>query len=148
MTRTNKTVIFLDIDGVLNRYNDVNDIHGLVDLSSHCVSVLNSFSERLDADIVLTSSWRFSDGIDEFLNDNGIEISGRLDFEITRSNKHESEFELKSRGANISLYIKNNGITDYIIIDDNDDEISLLHKGKFIHTNADFGLTPLDIINF
>ena len=111
-----KNYIFLDIDGVLKLYplDSTNNFNPL------CVLILNEILEKLEARIIISSSWRNLYSIEELkkiFRKNGVrgEIVG-----CTRlSEEAESELEKsEKRTGEINDYILENGIAQWIVIDD------------------------------
>ena len=66
-------VIFLDIDGVLNRRADWNRLYSLNDA---CIRSFLAFAKKRHASVVLTSSWR--NGFDVKVPENSSEPVRRL----------------------------------------------------------------------
>ena len=67
--------MFLDIDGVLNGYNiyQSNRPYPLSEFNEEKVEILNSlFDEMPEIKLVLSSSWRFFDGIENIIRESGI----------------------------------------------------------------------------
>ena len=148
--------IFLDIDGVLNsmdflhlnilnaRINDTvytnKDVHGSL-FDPRCVLALDTLIKATDADIVISSDWRFSglDAMRKLWSDRG--LSGNI-VGIT-------SFCVGIRGCDIDDYIKINDInptTDsFIIIDDNDDFFND-QLPYLIKTDPKFGLSFNDVL--
>ena len=103
-------IIFLDIDGVLNQCQTGCYIDKL------CLKVLIDICKKLNANIVLSSSWRvgFSlfgecskeiQNLIDLLEPHGIKIVGRTP---RRANR---EIEIKE-------YLRTHDVTNYLIIDD------------------------------
>ena len=109
------TIIFLDIDGVLNQ------LQPNCYLDNNCIKILAEIKEKLQAEIVLTSSWRlgFTHSydrctpqikklIDEF-NKQHIKIRSRTK-------------QLWNRTTEIQTYIQENNVGSYVILDDDKSE--------------------------
>lgn len=141
-------IIFLDIDGVLNNqvmFEYEDDIIGTFggQLSRRCVTQLNEITDKTDAKIVVSSTWRLDDNITEYLPSAGVtgEIIG-----ITPVLK--DRFSL--RGNEIHAWIVQNetligkhyrDFHSFIILDD-DSDMLYWHRENFFNTDAYSGLTP------
>ena len=129
-------VIFLDVDGVLNQLQRYH-------LDDRCIKRLARLCSCLNAYIVLTSSWRLG-----FLHDfkscspqiqdlrkrlecYGLDISGR-----TKS--------LGDRYIEVDTYVKEHGITKYLILDDDKTEFSRSDKNLYL-VKSKTGLTDKDV---
>jgi hypothetical protein len=147
-----KRVIFLDIDGVINitwpresketmeERDELEDIilkeegYSILPYPNYrAISILNILIEQTDAKIVISSSWR-SDGIEavqKTLRHENIncEVIGLTPF-----------IEGAKRGKEISKWLKNNkDVTDYVILDD-EEEFLLSQKKHLVRTTAEDGL--------
>ena len=121
-------VIFLDVDGVLN------DIHtssitpnGYIGLDKKFILQLKRIVDATNADIVLTSDWKF-----EFTTDSCDEDSAELDgkYLCLRLSQHDLHIKARTkdnsvgtdrqsrRGSGIRRYIQENKVTDFVILDD------------------------------
>lgn len=132
-------IILLDIDGVLNQ------LQGNYYIDKNCVRELSIICKELNADIVLTSSWRIGyvnvgkctpqiEELKSIAKDNNINIIGR-----TR--------DLGNRSSEITTYIKEHEVSKYIIIDDDESEISSeLHERAYF-INCRTGITHKDVKN-
>lgn len=145
MTNACQRVIFLDYDGVVNtpmwelrngqwkcRFN--HDFDGKVN-NTQAVQWVSEFCEKYGYDIVVTSTWRYSDDYDVFLIQaglrKGIEILGRTPFLRLRDYS-------KTRGDEISQYLAENPeITGYLIFDDEADMGP--HLDHLVQCNPDIG---------
>ena len=144
-------IIFLDIDGVLNDqnhfietdqkvidfYKSAEYIKGdpysllkrqMLDIDMNKLSILKEICEITSSKIVITSSWKslsIYPLIEEELINKGIPIIGT------------TKYSSSSRGLGIKLYIEENNVDNYIILDDEifdtyDDELlSRLVKTNF-----------------
>lgn len=131
-------VIFLDLDGVINCEADW--VHPYT-IRVECVKYLAMLVKALDADVVLTSSWRTGwmrngqctpqiENLKYMFAMQGIKISGRT-------------FNLGDRSCEIDDYCYRHGIADYLILDD---DLSLFKTQKNIYkVNAKRGLTNHDV---
>lgn len=139
-------VIFLDIDGVLITHRSMRR-HSLkettTDVDPNCVAELNRLTAFMQADIVLSSSWRVK-GIEEMrklLGQWG--VAGKLiDCTPILDNKHPSGVWLSaSRTDEIKAWLANNSYHGlYIAIDD---EKLWLANRYTIKTAYEYGLTKV-----
>lgn len=131
-------VLFLDIDGVLNGYDIFQSKrpYPLSEFNEEKVNILNSLFEEIpDLKLVLSSSWRFFDGIENIVKASG--ISKEL-FSIT-------PYSEKSRGDEIKQWIKDfNKPCIYCIVDDIDDFYDD-QKDSIVFTNPNIGITEKDV---
>ena len=148
--------IFLDIDGVISTFNEsmsstkdfwdsnpwAKDMRVLYPFNQDCVMVLNEIIKETDAEIILSSDWkkqRTLEELDIIFKKNGI-IKSPID--KTKNLRDEySNFET-CRSMEITHYIGENIITDYIILDDLNLE-SLLPfrvRERFFRTDWEGGL--------
>lgn len=157
-------VAFLDIDGVLNsvrshiaffhlsRLDKVMDAdwwirNTKVNIDPVAVGLFNKLMRDFDGRIVLSSSKRreVDNGpnklseLKRFLNEIGVE-GDRLIGWTPLLNKDEHE-----RGHEVKHWLDNNsGVTQYIIIDDYDEQFLPEQLGRFIHVNQSIGFSELD----
>lgn len=133
---------FLDVDGVLNKESDwrkpftVNPI---------CVS---NFKELLNKDkdshVILSSTWRqgfTNTGIKSASADSLMKIFDELEIRIEGSTPTSN----KSRQEEIEYYIKKNGISDYLVIDDDASLFPRLTDINIYLTDYKNGLTEKDV---
>lgn len=133
---------FLDVDGVLNKESDwrkpftVNPV---------CVS---NFKRLLHADknahIILSSTWR------QGLANTGIKLSGayspmKVFDEIGIRIEGATPVSNKSRQEEIEYYIRRNGITDYLVLDDDERLFPRRTEINLYLTDYKTGLTELDV---
>lgn len=151
-------IIFLDIDGVLstkeaeigtnnivpilNEFTETEDVT-LFDRESYfsqdAINNLNSIIDHTRANIVISSAWRKYDSIGLLRKlFNHLGIKGQI-VGITPTIGGEIE---DVRGMEIEWFIRENGITDYVILDDK--EFPLDDPMKFIKTDPTWGLTDID----
>jgi len=134
-----KRIVFLDIDGVLNtgmsRSNDVL-------LNPDNVSVLNSLVSKINASVVISSTWRIQLELDCISF--AIRCAGAgayTDIWDITPKKLESYDRGSSRGYYINEWLNGHDYTKYIIIDDLHHSDFLPDQQKFlITTNDDEGL--------
>ena len=136
--------IFLDIDGVLN--NDrttAQSPNGFVGLSDSLLKKLKHLKKETDSVIVLTSSWK-----DASKEDYDYMMRKLKKFECTPLGRtYEKNGNGELRGQAISKYVKNNEITNWVILDD------CLYDFKqypeimmhLVHTDYHEGLTDEDV---
>lgn len=108
-----KTILSLDIDGVLNGHERLPN--GYCGIKKECVAVLNRIIDETDCDIVIHSAWRYMvhsgsmtvEGLGNLLASHGVKvfrgISDRRIVGITRPDNGES---LTDRRAQILEYPK------------------------------------------
>ena len=133
---TNNKYIFLDIDGVLNAPGD-KIIHEMFEENK--LKLLVDFIVSNGCKVVLTSNRR--------AYESDVKIIKKV-FEPYTEIMLLSERRLfKYRGQEIEFYVKQNGIKNYVIFDDNDNGISniLELNSHFILVNYLTGITENDI---
>jgi hypothetical protein len=127
-------VIFLDIDGVLapisrwDRYGD---------LDPACIQVLNEIVARCQADVVVSSTWRYGKTVEELqamLHAQG--FTGCV-IDKTPTGMHGAD-----RGEEIAAWLAERDVSGYVIIDDHVD-MGALH-GRLVQTHPAHGLQPAD----
>jgi hypothetical protein len=136
-----KPTLFLDIDGVLNVIPQGRDKYGAL-FHDNFESNLKRIIDKTGADIVISSTWRMS----------GLEVMKKmwsdrnLPGDVVGITKTADKivdtgltdyYDLVCRGDEIELYIKENGITNYCIIDDDDDFLD--HQlDRFVRTSNNY----------
>lgn len=121
-------IIFLDIDGVLNVYGEGVDKFGPT-FHKHLEENLRTIIEKTGADIVISSTWRF-DGIERmqnmwlYRNLPGKIVGITPDCAIVVSKGIEEFYDKVERGHEIQLYINENNVDSYCIIDDDSDMLN------------------------
>lgn len=151
-----KNIIFLDVDGVLNssiffesrertaKEEEKNDIYKyLYDLiDDNAVANLQRIAEQTNAEIVLSSIWRFNhyENIKSILKEKGLKAK------IIDKTPRCKTF----RGVEIYEWIRENidylnidsagKFKNYVIIDD-DDDMLLRQRYNFVQIDNRFGLT-------
>lgn len=135
--------IFLDIDGVLNSNEHTAFIKSFVTYGDNmiepfddeCLYNLKYIVDETDAKLIITSIWRlFPDYL--YILMNKLEEYG-LDknvISLTISNKYKDKLQ------EIAVKLKKLGITDYVVLD-NDNTLNL---DRHIITNNATGLTEID----
>lgn len=139
-------VIFLDIDGVLNRHSYGTHIV-LVD---ELVENLKKIMEATDAKIVLSTFWRgHPDYIKYILNNYDINPSNIID--VTPGKDKSSLgtiYKSEVRSHQISDWVKSNKskIYSYVILDDRDyAALGKIQLNRFVKTHSNLGLTQEDV---
>jgi len=131
-------VVFLDIDGVLNVYCESRDKWGCT-FHQHLVDNLRYIIEKTDAKIVISSTWRY-DGLevmrqmwlDRNLPGEVIDITPDAP-EVVKNGLAEF-YDLVDRGHEIKLWLDNNTVDKYCIIDDDNDFLKE-QRNNFIRTS-------------
>ncbi len=135
--------IFLDIDGVLNSNEHTAFIKSFISydetmiepFDDECLHNLKYIVDETDAKIIITSIWRlFPDYL--YILMNKLEEYG-LDknvISLTTSNKYKDKLQ------EIAVKLKKLGITEYVVLD-NDDTLKL---DRHVITNNATGLTEID----
>ena len=140
---SDKPVVFLDIDGVLNSTqffkmeNTYPKSNPRSQLDSEAISYLN---EIADWNFVLSSTWRKfykKSEMNKMLNE--------MDFRGTIID-YTPSFDWKGslRGNEIRVWLNDNGLKDskkYIIFDD-DSDMLYWQRNNFVHVDNHFGLGP------
>lgn len=130
--------MFLDIDGVLNGYNiyQSNRPYPLSEFNEEKVEILNSlFDEMPEIKLVLSSSWRFFDGIENIIRESGIK---KELFSIT-------PYSIINRGGEVKQWLNNfDGEYKYCIVDDVDD-FDKDQKNNIVFTDPNIGITKKDV---
>lgn len=140
-------VIFLDIDGVLNhehyyvnRSESDSMPYPLSEFDIESVNRLNNITDKTNAKIVISSSWRFTNGIYNILKKVGVtgEIIGITKY-ITKPSDKGYDIHVK-RGEEIQEFLDNNPfITNYVILDDDSDMLTS-QLDNFVNTSYMYGL--------
>lgn len=150
------SLIFLDIDGVLNTHDYLDDRVMCGTFHHDKVDLLNKVLLETDAKVVLSSAWRYLvhrgdmalSGIDWLLRSHGI-YKERL-IGITRKDKMIQDYSdvkntwpiTNERGQQIADWLKENPQYNgrYVVVDDLD--LGITESGHpFVHTNGQIGLT-------
>ncbi len=135
-------IVFLDIDGVLNRH-EYNLPAQSNSLDVGAVSNLNFVLAETNALLVLTSAWRYliqsgamtMDGFDYLLRTHGV-VAGRL-VGITASDE-----QIPRRSDQIVDYLKTSDPQTWCVLDDEPDASP--RSDRFIKTDGARGLTIED----
>ncbi len=134
-----KSIIFLDIDGVLNNTHDTDDRmftpHGFV--NPKCVKFLNELIRETGAGIVVSSVWRLGlkrSALVEMISDLGVEG------EVLGSTDSKGPY----RGNEILRWLEENDMKysrNYVILDD-DSDMLLWQKDNYVSCDPYIGMTP------
>ena len=129
-----RRVIFLDIDGVLapitrwDRYGD---------LDPACIQVLNEIVVRTEADVIVSSTWRYGKTAPELQ-----EILEAEGFKGCVLDKTPTGAPGANRGDEIAAWLAEHAVGGYVIIDDHAD-MGALHT-HLVLTHPTRGLQPAD----
>ena len=130
-------IIFLDFDGVLDRFDEPESF---LRLSPSCVENLNCLIDRCNAEIVISSTWRILHPILE-LKQILINAGFKSPDKIIGKTKHLG----KRRGKEIQEWLETceYKIESFVIIDDDSDMEPFLDK--LVETDFNVGLTMNDV---
>lgn len=130
-------VIFLDIDGVLKTTLDTNFVYGFFEAEKLLLMI--KLAKEAKAKIIIISSRRYYSDNRKKINEAFMDIIENLDF-------ISYDLTFKTRAKEISDYIKENNVSSYVIIDDQDAYLDYndLHK-KFIHIDDKVGF---NLVNY
>ena len=133
------SIIFLDIDGVMLPYTDI------VDYPQHTLDNLKMIVDQTNAEIVLSSMWRFDNLDQEEVRRQLQKVN--LDYNKTTSTNMRKVWRAnlaEMRERSIELYIQENKPKDFVILDD----LNLwsiwdkhYYKSKFVKCDPYVGLT-------
>ena len=137
-------VIFLDVDGVINkRGTPFRTINGILTMAApELVYRLNLVVDRTDCELVLSSSWRHHPDWRKAMKASGI-VKPFLDCTPYRVDhkKYGIPFDMLCRGHNIQGWLDTHPeVERYAIIDDCPDMLNS-QRQNFFQTNAIHGLT-------
>lgn len=144
-------ILFLDIDGVLNSddfYNNQREnkkeweevTYPLTEFDPKCIERLNRIVEETNAKIVISSDWRFTEGLENILFMAGLK---KPIFDTT-------PYYFGKRDKEIEIWLNNHDVIKYVIVDDNDFFTKEQHE-HFIKISYLNGLTEekaQEIINY
>lgn len=132
-------ILFLDIDGVLNSKFYYKYIYkpgnGLSRFDPYCAVLIRRLVEEFSLQIVITSTWRngLVDRLMRELQDNGLDNFLHEDW-------HTPILRFASRGKEIKSWLdKHPEVTDYLIIDDNENLLEY-QMDRFVKTNNFLGM--------
>lgn len=132
-------IIFLDCDGVINRKSDWSR-SGVI--NTECVNVLVDLCHAVNANIVLSSTWRAGYAQDGNHSPQVKKLENILKKEKIKIVGITPITESKSRDEEISYYCRRNSVSEFIILDD--DESLFKQKGNLYIVNPETGLTKND----
>ena len=139
------TVLFLDIDGVLNNHRALGREPPL---DSDCVAVLNTVAELIDASIVISSTWRLFHSQEELrvmLCDHGLVAPHRIiDATPEVEEWRGTARVLQPRGVEIQAWLSaHRDVQRFVILDDGDDMAHL--APHLVQTDMTTGLTAAHV---
>lgn len=146
LSQTPGPIVFLDIDGVLNRTISATHIR----IEEELVDRLRAITAPTGAGIVLTTFWRqFDVYIAYILGRHGIRapILGRTPG-LASSQRRDSEQRFESRSAEILAWLAEHaspGFQQFVVIDDRDDAGLGPLRPHFVQTDPDVGLSDSDV---
>jgi len=154
-------IIFLDVDGVLNsdqvcfeiRMNDINQngyggffggtvtpTHALVCWGQELVDNLREIVEKTNAQIVISSTWRITHPVKQFIE--MFKIYGWDNAPVIDKTEHLGT----QRGYEISKWLERHSeVKQYVILDDNSDMLKE-QKDNFVQTDEKVGLSKQDVL--
>lgn len=144
-----RNTVFLDIDGVLvNKKSWYVRSGRQATADPPCVEVLNKITDAADAVIVVSSSWRIGQTLEQIrkiLKGWGVKAKCVGLTPVLNAKASMSIYLATTRGMEILAYLeKHRGtIKDFVILDDESDMHPYLHK--LVKTEFDFGLTEAHI---
>ncbi len=139
-------IIFLDIDGVLNKHDitSINDDRAL--LIDH-ISIVNRILASTFAQIVIISNWAqilTFEQLKERLYNKGLLQNSIVDSIKVKELKAENTIVIGIEKDKFILnYLKENNIENYVIIDDNINSL-ILDNSKIVKTQTCAGITTID----
>lgn len=145
---SSNTLVFLDVDGVLNDHSTY--ANGYCGLKPECVAQFNRVLQETSADIVLSSAWRYLvlsgsmdlRGLTNLFLTHGLDCYGRI-VGVTPSDE-----DIPVRGRQIRAWLNEYGDgRRYVVIDDMDDEddFRITANGHpMIQTDGNVGMTEID----
>ena len=130
-------VLFLDIDGVLNRRGTKERCNGYLGVDRELSRRFLTWLRGTDVKVVLSSTWRNHPEMWGHLREAGIEWIGVTPDLVRR---HVSGvYEATVRGDEIKRWLDDNQITSYAILDDCSDMLEH-QKPYFVQTDENFGI--------
>lgn len=131
-----KKIIFLDIDDVCNSYRSliafggypyVHENHDKFDQVA--ISLIENVCKKCNAEIVLSSTWRLVKGWEKLRDILNLPIIDKTPALLNGS-----------RGNEISMWLRDNPIFKYVIIDDTSDMLESQLK-NFVHVDCKNGFS-------
>lgn len=145
-----KKILFLDFDGVINRFGGPGDIAEKFtpNHNPECVANLNEIFDAVpDAELVITSSWRVIIGESKCilaLAKAGVCIQNRpIGFSPSLESVNELVVTAADRSEEIAAYLNRLGgwLPDYVVLDDWCSEGMKVFEHRFVQTELHEGLT-------
>lgn len=146
----NPKYLFLDIDGVLNSFNDYNMSYKTFleklnkitfELNPKQIKLLNNIVERYNPTIVLSSYWRTRytlDEINKLFKDKG--FIGNISYKTDGNGKEHDD-----RWNQIKRFIDKQNVKNYIILDDEHITKNKAVVANFVKTDSYVGLNKKSI---
>ena len=131
-------VVFLDIDGVLNKENWM--LNKTPWIEDEKISLIGKLCKKTGAKVVLSTNWRdvWYEPMYYKNKDNGIHFAHKL-FKKYGIKVIGTTPVMGSREIEILLTLENLDIKEYVVIDDTN-----LNSPNFIHTDKKVGFTQSD----
>mmetsp|Transcript_65418 Transcript_65418/g.202671 ORF Transcript_65418/g.202671 Transcript_65418/m.202671 type:complete len:163 (+) Transcript_65418:141-629(+) len=139
-------VVFLDIDGVLNRTRGALQLHFDEDL----LAMFKDFVEQADVKIVLSTFWRaFGDYIGYVMSRYGIpetRLYGRTPGKGHFAGSSLDDAVYASRSEEILEWLQEHQeVTGFVVLDDRPDAGRGALAPHFVHVSTEVGLTQADV---
>lgn len=150
MERTERKVIFLDIDGVLNCNNTIEDCFGMTGIEDRLVQKLSTIVNATGAEIVLVSTWR--DYWEPQEKEKQDAEGTYLDFMLQKqglyiSDKTDPDWHFK-RGQGIFEWLKDKNVKSFVILDDEPHDYKEVNLERYwvqTYDVNDGGITDEDV---
>ena len=124
-----KTIIFLDIDGVLNSYDSTSRIGRIRGVDDEKIDCIKEIVDFLDAEIVLSSSWKAywdkslaTDGVNNWRGNSpkrdGRYVNIKLGRRGVKISDKTPDITWRFRAKEIIRYLENNDADRILILDD------------------------------
>ncbi len=129
-----RTIIFLDIDGVLNSDETTDTICGCRGIESQKVALLKQLVNAMSAELVLTSTWRseWMSGNKEKITELGRYLEKKLEEYDLKISDETPSYEWYLRAKEVIAYLKNRrDINRILILDDEDFNWEKHHLGNY-----------------
>lgn len=136
-----RRIVFLDIDGVLNSMSSAVVYKTASKFSPVSLGIVKELVTRVNADIVISSSWRVGRTVHELRS---MFLKNDPHFPTSRIIDVTPRMPLEPRGREIQEWIRTNGpVTSYVILDDDGD---MLPGQPFVQTNNAIGMCFHDYV--